>query len=120
MDNQYWETIVYERSNGEVPMDDFLNSLSPKHEIKVMRSIQLLEEFGPAIGQPHVLLIGNGIYELRTKFSSNIFRTFFFHFEENKLVLLHGFTKKTQKTPRREIERAKKYKEDFTSRRDRK
>ncbi|MEM7548385.1 MAG: type II toxin-antitoxin system RelE/ParE family toxin [Bacteroidota bacterium] len=54
-----------------------------------------------------------GIYEIRVEVNSNIYRIFTF-FDDNKLViLLHGFQKKTQKTPRKEIERAKKLRTDY-------
>ncbi|MCJ7842567.1 type II toxin-antitoxin system RelE/ParE family toxin [Lederbergia sp. NSJ-179] len=111
-----WETIEYTKPNGVAPVIEYLQSLSPKHETKVLRSIQLLEEFGPEIGMPHVRHLNDGIYELRTSFSSNIFRTLFFHWHENKLVLTHGFTKKTQKTPAREIRRAEMYRRDYLER----
>lgn len=111
-----WETIEYIKPNGEVPIVEYLQTLTPKHEAKVLRSIQLLENFGPKIGMPHVRPLEDGIYELRTQFSSNIFRTLFFHWHDNKLVLTHGFTKKTQKTPPQEIERAKQYRDDYLER----
>jgi len=55
----------------------------------------------------------DGIYEIRIEVGSDIYRIFSF-FDDNKLVvLLHGFQKKTQKTPRREIERAKKLRKEY-------
>lgn len=108
-----WQTIEYVKENGEVPIDKYLDSLPEKHEAKLMRSIQILEEFGPGVGMPHVRHLENDVYELRTIFASNIFRTLFFHYKHGKLILLHGFTKKQQKTPRKEIERAKRYQTDF-------
>lgn len=116
MDNHNWETIEYIKPNGDRPVDEYLNSLSTKHEAKVLRSIAILEEFGPQVGMPHVSYLNGGIYELRTKFSSNIFRTLFFHYQNGKLILLHGFTKKQQKTPQNEIIRAKGYRDDFLTR----
>lgn len=111
-----WETQEYVRKNGRSPIRDYLSSLSTRHRVKVLRSIQLLEEFGPDLGMPHVRHLEDGIFELRTQFGNNIFRTIFFHWYENKLVLTHGFTKKTQKTPRSEIEKAKMYRADFLKR----
>ena|SRR5690625_709046 len=116
MKNQSWETIEYIKENGEIPVDQYLESLPVKHEAKVLRSMGLLEGHGPTIGMPHVSHLEDGIYELRTKFSTNIFRVLFFHYQDGKLILLHGFTKKTQKTPRREIIRAKAYRNDFLRR----
>lgn len=55
----------------------------------------------------------DGIYEIRIEVGSNIYRIFTF-FDDNKLViLLHGFQKKTQKTPRTEIEQAKKLRRNY-------
>lgn len=57
----------------------------------------------------------DGIYEVRVKQGSNIYRIFSF-FDDGKLViLLHGITKKTQKTPRKEIERAKRLRNEYYS-----
>lgn len=111
-----WDVEFYEKENGEVPVDEFLDSLSAKDEAKVMRTIQLLEELGIHIRGPHCDYLGDNIYELRTKISSNIYRVLYFHHENNKFVLTHGFTKKTQKTPPREIRLAKSYRDDYLKR----
>lgn len=47
------------------------------------------------------------IYELRSKFGNNIQRSLYFQKGDNEYLITHGFTKKTQKTPKAEIERAK-------------
>lgn len=55
----------------------------------------------------------DGIYEIRIEVGNNIYRIFTF-FDDNKLVvLLHGFQKKTQKIPKKEIEQAKKLRRDY-------
>ena len=55
----------------------------------------------------------NGLYEIRVQFGNDIFRIFCF-FDEGKLVVLtNGFQKKTQKTPKKEIEMALKIKEEY-------
>jgi phage-related protein len=53
------------------------------------------------------------LYYLRVKQSSNIFRIFFFYDEDKIVVVINGFTKKTQKTPTNEIERAKTIKKQY-------
>ena len=56
------------------------------------------------------------IFELRVKFSSNISRIFYFTFKNNTFVLLNGFTKKSDTTPQRELNKAVKYKQDYERR----
>ena len=53
------------------------------------------------------------IYEIRSKISSNIQRVLYFHCNNNKYIVTHGFTKKTQKTPVREIQHAKMIKTEY-------
>jgi phage-related protein len=57
-----------------------------------------------------------GIFELRVKFASDISRIFYFTYQRKTFVLLNGFTKKSEKTPQRELERALRYKEDYERR----
>lgn len=60
--------------------------------------------------------IEDGIYELRTEFEGNIFRTFFIFDEGNVVVLFNGFRKKSQKTPKDEIEKAKQIRKAYEER----
>ena len=60
--------------------------------------------------------IEDGIYELRTEYDVNIFRTFFIFDEGNIVVLLNGFQKKSQKTPKGEIDKAKQIKKAYYER----
>lgn len=108
-----WDIIEYTKRNGRSPVEEFLDSLQAKEQVKMLRDLQLLQEYGLGLGMPRIRYLGNGLYELRTSSSNNIFRTTMFHFEGNQIVLLHSFQKKTQKTPAAEIARAKKYRDDF-------
>jgi phage-related protein len=111
-----WEIIEYTKPNGSSPVENFLDSLNSKQAAKVLRSIELLRNNGLSMGMPHIAYLGDGLYELRTKLGSNIFRVIIFHWCNRKLVLLNGFTKKTQKTPKEELERAQRYRSDFYNR----
>ena len=55
----------------------------------------------------------DGIFEIRVEFESNIYRIFCCFDEGNLIVLFHGFQKKSQKTPKKEIEKAVKIKEEY-------
>ncbi len=107
--------------NGEKdPVRKFLDSLPAKERAKVLRNIGLLKEFGLSAGAQFIEPIKNGLFSLRTVFSGNQIRVLFFTMVGNKVVLVHGFKKKTQAIPRGEIEtalnRKKEYFERYTRR----
>ena len=111
-----FDVEFYRLPNGKAPVEEFLDSLNVKMRNKALNSLVLLEEFGNTLREPHSKPIGDGIFELRIKFASDITRIFYFFYVGNKIVLTNGFIKKTQKTSPTEIELAKKYKEDYEAR----
>lgn len=115
-----WEIEFYQKENGEIPVEDFLLSLNPKLRAKAYSDILLLKKLGINIRESFSTAIKGerykGLFELRVKFSSDITRIFYFLYEKNTFVLLHGFVKKINKTPERELERALSYKLDYERR----
>ena len=111
-----WNIIFYEKENGSVPVMEFLNKLTEKHHAKALRDIDVLEKYGTSLTEPHVKHIKGKLWELRIKSASDISRIFYFTHVGKNIVLLHGFVKKTQKTPNREIETANNYLEDYKGR----
>jgi len=106
----------YATADGKEVLAEFLDSLPPKHQAKAFREIDLLEEFGNGLKEPYVKHIDGEIWELRIKFSTDISRIFYFTWSKETIVLLHGFIKKTQKTPRGELEIAQKRLTDYRKR----
>ncbi|MEA3423989.1 MAG: type II toxin-antitoxin system RelE/ParE family toxin [Bacillota bacterium] len=115
-----YDVEFYQKENGEVPVQEFLESLHPKLRAKTFREIELLKDHGPDLREPHTRSIkgkdSKGIFELRVKFSTDITRIFYFSYTSNTFVLLHGFVKKSRSTPKKELDRAKKYKVDYERR----
>jgi len=75
-----WEILLYETEIGKFPVQEFIESLECKKlQAKILRDLELLEEFGNQLRDPQVKHIGKGLYELRSKFASNIARIFFFY-----------------------------------------
>lgn len=105
----------YTRPNGRNEFLDFYNSLPEKDKAKLLSVIELIQEQGLLIAQrmEWIKKIDYEIFEIRSKVSSNIQRALYFHVSDNRYVITHGFTKKTNKTPKKEIERAKKIKAEF-------
>ena len=111
-----FEVNYYTLPDGRKPVEEFIDSLPLKMQAKAFYSISVLEEFGNALREPHSKPIGDGLFELRIKFASDITRIFYFFVVDNKIILTNGFVKKTMKTPKTEIELAKKYKADYERR----
>jgi phage-related protein len=65
-----------------------------------------MEVFGPDLGLPHNRTMGEGLFELRLKAAEGITRVFYCTMIGRKIVVLHQFIKKTDKTPLRELETA--------------
>lgn len=91
---------------------NFMASLSEKERLKMKYLLSLLET-EDRMPVKFIKHISDGIYELRLSYSGNIYRLFFIFDEGNIVVLFNGFQKKTKKTPKKEIEKAKKIKEDY-------
>ena len=73
-----------------------------------LHSLELLEEFGPGIGMPHVRPVSKGLYEIRAHGKEGIGRALYCVLPERELVIVLVFIKKSQKTPVKVIRLAKK------------
>jgi len=112
-----YRIIFYEKNDGEKPVEVFLDSLEDDAQSKIVRKLQLLQEFGPALREPYSKNLQDGIFELRAKSSAGAVRVLYFFCIGKEIILTNGFVKKTQKTPSGEIELAKKYRIDYLGRR---
>ena len=103
---------IYTKVDGTKPFNIFMDSLNVKLQAKVAREIILLGKCGNELREPHTKFL-----ELRIKQSNNITRVLYFFMQDRKIILTHGFVKKSQRTPIKEIERCKKYRNDYITRR---
>lgn len=74
---------------------------------RFLRYAERMETFGPDLGMPHTRAMSGGLFELRIRGAEGIARVFFCTVVERHIVFLHQYTKKTEKTPARELERAR-------------
>jgi phage-related protein len=104
----------YEKRDGSQPVKEFLDSLSQRTSIKLMTYIKLLMDKG-FLPFPYSRNIEGvkKLRELRVEYASNVYRIFYFMHTGRRVVLLHAFRKKTNKTPKREIMIAKDRMLDF-------
>lgn len=96
----------------------FLHDLPDKDRAKLIGTISLIEshELYIAIRQLWVKKIEANLFEIRSIQSSNIQRAIYFHIEENNYFITLGFTKKSNKTPQRQIDSAKRIREKYLRR----
>lgn len=107
----------YQAEDGKTPVREFLDSLPGKVAQKVSWVLMLVEELDILPATYFKKLVGSDdIWECRTQFGSNEYRILCFHAGGSVLVLTHGFVKKTQKTPAKEIERSETFKRDYLRR----
>lgn len=111
-----FEAEYFKREDGTEPAKDFIYSQEPKMRAKLFRAIGILETYGNLLREPHSKPLGDGIFEVRAKVGTDISRVVYFFYYEGRIILTHGFTKKTQKTPPEEIEKAKTYRKQFLER----
>lgn len=106
----------YEKCDGSYPAEDFIRSLDKKMMARMYGIIGILEEKGNSLREPYSKHIDDGIFEIRAKSGSDISRVLYFFYIGRRIILTNGFIKKTQKTPKSEIDLAKKYRKEFISR----
>ena len=82
--------------------------LPPGLLARYVRLTDLMLEFGPNLGIPHTRAMGEGLFELRFKGQGGIARVFYGTVVQRRIVMLHVFIKKSQKTPKRELDIAKR------------
>jgi phage-related protein len=110
------EVDFYKASNGKCPVNQYIDSLSSKQAKKVAWVLNVVESLNQVpTDYLKKLKSTDDIWEVRVQLASNIFRLLGF-IEDERLILTNGFTKKTQKTPRREIDKAERRKANYITR----
>lgn len=107
-----YEVLFYEAADGECPTQEFLDGLSPKIRGKVAKWLELLEQEGPNLPRPYADVVRGKIRELRVSFGGMHHRLLYF-FHGKRIVVAHGFVKKTAAIPEGEIVQAERCLADF-------
>ena len=114
-----YQVRFYRDKNGKSSVEEDVLELASRRDKdsrirlnKIRDYIKVLSEYGTRCGEPYVKHLEDNIWELRPLRD----RILFAAWDGEKFVLLHHFMKQTQKTPRREIEQAKRELEDFKRR----
>ncbi len=101
-----WTIVFYVEEIGRRPVNEFLGNLDSKTQARFIDSIERLRVRNVHAREPLVRHLQGKLWELREESGTNSYRIIYFFFAAREIVLLHGFGKKTQRTPKREIETA--------------
>ena len=105
--------VYYTTESDNCPIEEWLDKQSKPIHAKLQRSMNLLESKTVGQSLDFVSPLGKGLFQIAIETEKKWPRIIFFYYEQNQIVYLHGFIKKTNKTPRREIEIAEQRKKDF-------
>jgi phage-related protein len=103
----------YQTANGKEPVRDWLLALDVESRRIVGRDIATAE-FGWPVGMPLSRSLGGGLYEIRSNISRKRIARVIFVLHRGRMVLLHGFVKKSQKTPKSDLDLARQRGKEIT------
>lgn len=89
-------------------VEKFVLKLPPSLSAKYFHLTDLMGEFGANIGMPHTQSMSSGLFELRVKGKEGMARVFFCTKVGKRIIMLHGFVRKTPKTPQKELRKAER------------
>jgi len=106
-----WQIIFYQTLRGDEPVKDFICGLSVKQQAKIYSHLDLLKEYGLNLSPTYLKKLAGTKRLWELKISS--WRIFLSLFEQRNILLIHMIAKKTNKTPKRDLEICQKRLHDF-------
>ena len=111
-----YELVFYETRFGRAPALEFLRRQPKPVRAEAGWMLEQLQKSGDNMGRPGAAYLDDGISELRLQVERNEYRLLFFFSGQQIVVVTHGFSKKTQRVPKAEIERARELRAEWLSR----
>lgn len=106
----------FAKYNDSVPMIDFLESLPVKEKAIILKNIEKLMEYknnNYSLSTKFTKPLNDGIFELKVELQNRTSRSLYFYEKDQMFIFTNGFIKKSQKTPSKEIEKAKRIREAY-------
>lgn len=94
-----WQILFYSNKVEEETLE-----FPDKILAKLLHIFEIIEDNGPNLGKPYTDSFGDGLFEVRAKGQEGIGRSLFCYTNGKVIIILHSFVKKTQKTPKKELE----------------
>lgn len=112
-DSGRWQVDDYRTPQSERPVRDFLMKLSENARAKVAAALEMLARLGNRLRLPMSRSLGSGLFEIRVKHPEGPFRIMYCFRPGRLIVLLHAFVKKTEQTPKEDLDLAKARKREL-------
>ena len=110
-----WKVELYSRGDSS-PVTEFVEQQSKRNQDKILAELDDMVEFGVSVRGNKLRHLEGKLWELRFRGERLHFRFIYFAHTGRKIVILHGFCKKTRKTPQREIDIARRRLQDYLDR----
>jgi len=112
----YWKVELYDRQDSSSPLVEFIESQSKRDQAKILAELDDLAEFGLMPRGNKLKHLEGKLWELRFRGENLHFRFVYFAYTGRNIIILHGFCKKTNKMPRRELNIARRRLQDYLDR----
>lgn len=103
-----WRVIFYQDARGRMPADEWIRTLPERDQARIFKAIGLLKQYGVQLTMPHARHLSGKIWELRIAVGRKDYCILYAAMTGRQFLLLHGFSKKTPKTPPGELELAER------------
>lgn len=95
-------------------VEDHILAMPPKIQARMIKLLELMEKHGANLGAPHTIPMGNGLFEIRAKAQEGIGRGLYCYLKGQHIYVLHAFVKKSQKTPKNDLDLARQRQKEVT------
>jgi phage-related protein len=107
-----WEVVLYSSKDGRVSVISEIDSFGENEAVKIYKTVEILKTYGHSALENRIKHIDGKIWEIKI----DRYRVLYFLYENQHYILVRAFMKKTNKTPKNEIEIAEKRYTDYISR----
>jgi hypothetical protein len=109
----HWHVLFCDEQLRDCPVSEFIEARQQKHQVKILRFLDLLEQQGPTLPRPYADILREGIHELRIKLSGEQVRLLYFFCYQRFIILYHAIVKNTDRVPERIIDEVIRYRSAF-------